>query len=335
MASDWRYDLVSYRRFVEEALAEGGGPNEVGRRLFQARYGSPERRQMDNQRLRWLAALQALAQRTVAQGPGAVAEAALMMLARRGVGDPATPAGQQDAQRRVQNDAVGMTAAQIRTALGAAQDDLRIAESATEIDGPADTEDWNIWDDEDDDGGGGGVLAGGPDLSWQWRCEEWQRLLAVVTEGGHGVYEPGIDTQSLAWADQAQELLDRQHAAAQTEQAARDAQRAAEDAEWLDRLEVGLFLDAAVGRRIRAWAEHYEVTVEDVIVHLLQHAADGPAGGITVAETRPAAGAGTPPRRAPHYTTSPASPWNAVDRRRWNRYPSTSSEDYHGPPLDW
>ncbi|MFJ9570754.1 hypothetical protein [Streptomyces bacillaris] len=138
---------------------------------------------------------------------------------------------------------------------------------------------------------------GGPDLSERWRHTEWQRLLELVTASGAPLYEPGLDPQVTAWTEQRREQRQQVQAAEEAARAERAARAKAAWQERVDELQLELALDAATGRRVRAWAQRYGLTPGQVVAQLVQHATDAP-GGLAVDEFTP----------GPHEAPGPACP---------------------------
>uniref|UniRef100_UPI00144A8574 hypothetical protein n=1 Tax=Streptomyces sp. SAT1 TaxID=1849967 RepID=UPI00144A8574 len=168
-------------------------------------------------------------------------------------------------------------------ALGLGPDEIRarLAEAWEDV---LEAEDDGFFEEEEE---GDEDLGGGPDLSERWRHSEWQRLLDLVVAGGHSLYEPGLDQQVAAWTAQHQELRQQVEAA---ERAARADRAALAEAAWRERAEelhLHLALDAATGRRVRAWAQRHGLAPADIVRQLVQHAADGPGGGLAVGEFTP------------------------------------------------
>ncbi|MER7750322.1 hypothetical protein ABT013_34210 [Streptomyces bacillaris] len=222
-----------------------------------------------------------IALRTWPEGPAAVAAAALHSL-NGATGDPAAPWAQQTAQRVVQLAAFGLGPDEIRA---------RAAEAWEHVLGAQDV----LFEEDDEE------LGGSPDLSERWRHAEWQRLLELVTAGGAPLYEPGLDPQVTAWTEQRREQQRRQQQVQAAEEAARTERAAAQaQAAWqerVDELHLELALDAATGRRVRAWAQRYGLTPGQVVAQLVQHATDRP-GGLAVDEFTP----------GPHEAPGPACP---------------------------
>lgn len=241
------------------------GPEGVARALFQTLWGLPKF--ADEHRLRRLEVFRAVALRTWSEGPEAVAAAALHALSGA-TGDPAAPWAQQTAQRAVQLAAFGLGPDEIRARAAEAWQYVLEAEGG-------------FCEEEDDE-----ELGGGPGLSERWRHTEWQRLLELVTAGGAPLYEPGLDPQVTAWTEQHQERRQQVHAAGEAARAERAARAKTARQERVDELQLELALDAATGRRVRAWAQHYGLTPADIVHQLVQHATDRP-GGLAVDEFTP------------------------------------------------
>ncbi|MEQ4611434.1 hypothetical protein ABMX48_36490 [Streptomyces cavourensis] len=252
------------------------GPERVAQALFQTLWGLPEF--ADKQRLRRLEVFRAVALRTWPEGPAAVAAAALHAL-NGATGDPAAPWAQQTAQRVVQLAAFGLGPDEIRA---------RAAEAWEDVLGAQDV----LFEEDDEE------LGGSPDLSERWRHAEWQRLLELVTAGGAPLYEPGLDPQVTAWTEQRREQRQQVQAAEEAARAERAARAKAAWQERVDELQLELALDAATGRRVRAWAQRYGLSPADIVHQLVQHATDGPGSGLAVDEFTP----------GPHEASGPASP---------------------------
>ncbi|WAE64230.1 hypothetical protein OUQ49_33090 [Streptomyces cavourensis] len=252
------------------------GPEGVARALFQTLWGLPKF--ADEHRLRRLEVFRVIALRTWPEGPEAVAAAALHAL-NGATGDPAAPWPQQTAQRVVQLTAFGLGPDEIRARVAGAWADVLEAQDV-------------LFEEDDEE------LGGSPDLSARWRHAEWQRLLELVTAGGDPLYEPGMDPQVAAWTEQRREQRRQVQAAEEAARAERAAQTKAAWQERVDELHLELALDAATGRRVRAWAQRYGLTPADIVRQLVQHATDGPGGGVAVDEFTP----------SPHEAPGPACP---------------------------